>query len=276
MFKIKVFCFCCFLTAACPLSAASNRELRRLLTDGAAQIHAQIKAVPSLPEELARFRPEAVVLSSQNTGAAAEYRPGKKQILFFRKPLERWLEQPDVSALDAPARAALLARCLAPVYIHEISHARDQKWGETNGFFWPITLKDEFIASFWQLYVMRHYSLLQPDYYKACRPLLPANIPAPENWEEYIYRRYAAQKGAALPPPPLTPAHIEQLRTRGFVSFYNKKFFPPKKKLSFKRFIRQPASWLQIKKRDIPAFINSRQYINYLWLDGKREQEIKK
>lgn len=272
---LKLICLLCLVTVSSPLYAASSRTVTELFRQAADNMVQELQRIPGLPAELCLFSVGFVSLSSKYTGALAEYQPERKQIVFFRRGLEQWLKQPEVSALDTPARAALLARCLTPVYVHEMSHARDQKWGETNGFFWPVTLKDEFIASFWQLYVMRHYSLIQPDYYKNCQPLLPANIPAPENWEEYIYRRYAAQKGAALPPPPLTQTHIEQLIKEGYILFEGKKFYPSKKQISFKRFLKKRASWIQIKKKDLPEFTESELYLRYLKLDNQRNNEIK-
>lgn len=44
---------------------------------------------------------------------------------------------------DASQLPFLFARCAAPIYIHELSHARDKKWAAEHGFAWPLTLEDE-------------------------------------------------------------------------------------------------------------------------------------
>ncbi|MBR4591623.1 MAG: hypothetical protein IKO35_00245 [Elusimicrobiaceae bacterium] len=242
------------------------------------------QALTLIPLELVRGRDVPFVglqgqipvkLSRQNPGAIAQYQAATHQIVFFKKPISKWLSQTK-KQIEPAALPEILARCLAPVYVHELSHARDWQQAQQKGFIWPVTLEDEYIASFWQLQFMQQVSAGDSRYYAMCAPFLPPasyrGIP-PCQAKETIYQTYVSQAGDALPPP-LTRENIRNIQQRGRIDFVLHSFAAKRRHISVLSLFTKGGNWLQLTPQALAALEHSLTYKMYIAFQNQRYQEI--
>lgn len=250
------------------LPAQSNKTLQALLTKSEPYLRAEIlDASPWLPADL--LSPQAdfhFTISKKHTGALAQYNAETGQTFFFRQPLLDWLRQTRTS-VPQDALPPLFARCAAPLYLHEAVHARHARYGKTHQFFWPLTLEDEYVASFWQLDFIRRKLLAQPDYYLLCTPFMP---PAPwltasaERLQTLIYKRYTAHPGNRLPPP-LRKPYLQQAQEspKGEIIFLGKTFRPRSRRLTLNRLFTSNSDWTHLRPAQLFLLPQDARYCAY-------------
>ena len=245
------------LCAVCLLlfTSAQAASVKTVFWRAVSLLPAQLQyASEDLPAYL-RSTQTPVAFSRRSPGALAEYRASSRQIVFFKRPLARWFAQARLHVAEEHL-PELLARCLAPIYVHELSHAQDQSQARMGGFAWPVTLEDEYVASFWQLYFMQAAARGDSSYYELCAPLLPPESYrhlAPCEAQTAIYQTYAAAAKDRLPPP-LTWPLIQQLLRGGKINFASHEFTSQSPSLAVLRFVQQGGNWLRITPAELKTF----------------------
>ncbi len=241
----------CFLLLSMCVGAQAASP-KRVFEQALPYVRQELKQAPSnLPADLQQ--PDwPVVLSSGGSGALAEYQARKNQIVFFKRPLAAWLKQAQTQ-FAAEQLPVQLARCLTPIYVHELSHARDRQGAVVRHFVWPVTLEDEFIASFWQRVWMEEQTKKDPDYYAFCTPLLPPapyRAVAPCDAQQIIYQTYARQAGVRLPPP-LTRENIQTWLQEEKLTFAGITFAVKKRRLTAQALMRNGGNWLNLAPAEL-------------------------
>ncbi len=264
MKKLFLFTLLIFLSSA--LWASSKKDAKQILCLLPPLLEQEIKSVDSLPVSLSQSI-YPLFLSGQKTGALAEYKKEKDKIFIFKKPLKKWLayygHQPDATHL--------LAKCFAPVYLHELSHARDGSFGKKNNFSWPITVSDEYVAVFWQVYFIKEKLRENPNYYQDCSVFMPKSDflhSTTQELEKEIIKHYP------FLPPPMTQNNIEQLLENQKISYLGFSFAPKRVVLSLKSFFTKGGSWLEIKSKDLHKLKNNQHYLSYTEEKGRQMQEM--
>ncbi|MCQ2410642.1 MAG: hypothetical protein MJ053_03910 [Elusimicrobiaceae bacterium] len=236
-------------------TSAQAASVKTVFWQAIALLPAQLQHAPNDFPTFLRSTQTPVAFSRRSPGALAEYRASSCQIIFFKRPLARWLVQARLQVAEEHL-PELLARCLAPIYVHELSHAQDQAQSRMGGFAWPVTLEDEYVASFWQLYFMQAAARGDSSYYELCAPLLPPesyrNL-APCEAKTAIYQTYASAAKDRLPPP-LTLSLVQQLLRGGKINFALHEFTSQKPSLSILRFVQQGGNWLRVTPAELQTF----------------------
>jgi len=241
-------------------------EIKKYLQQSFPFLRQELRTVSAVPPSL--IENEYIpYLSGKSTFAVAEYVPQKNKIFIFNTPLKKWL-----SSQKNP-QPALLARCLAPVYLHELSHARDYLSGKKYGFVWPITTSDEQIATFWQIYFIKEKLKQDSDYYKGCEPFMPKKNflqVSEEQLEEHILKYYS------FLPPPITEENITQLKKNRNILYKGFSFKQKRSVLSVNSFFKKGGSWLEIKNKELDRLRQDSYFHLYTQEKSRHFEEIKR
>lgn len=251
----KLFLILCFLLTATPFYALSNTQIKELMGQVSPLIEQEIKTVRTLPPSL----PEPIYplhLSGKKKGVLAEYNPRNQKILIYKNPLKKWWLQYQ----KEPDFPQLLARCLAPVYLHELLHARDDAFAQKHGFKWPITTGDEWVAVFWQTHFIKEKLKQNPDYYQKCGMFMPKAefLQAPKTQLETFILKYYA-----FLPPPLSPNNINQLSEKKKIEYKGHIFVSKRRIRSLKSFFQKGGSWLELKPQELGKLKQDFRYTLY-------------
>lgn len=265
------------LLFAVPSAAASNKEIQTLLAQSAQPLRAELSKAFYLPADLIPGGTDyRFTLSRKKTGALAQYRASSSAIYIFKKPLAGWIKS--LPQNHTPQQlASMFARCAAPLYIHELSHGRDQNRAAENGFVWPLTLEDEYAAYFWQLYFIRKNLEQDPLYYQNCGAFMPPEKwlrEPPEKWEHLIYARYVRFNGKQPPPPPLRRPYREEMAADARVTFEGKTFKSNARFLTNERLFKNGGNWLRLKPKELKQLPSNPLFLKYLQLADERRAEI--
>ncbi len=268
----KILSFLLFFVGSVSLFAG---DVKSLLRQTQSPLRREVRQISDIPASLFPAQWPALRVSARLKGAVAEYKAERGKIYISRSILKQWEKR--LALKYGPGRLpAVLAQCLAPVYVHELSHMRDQNQGKALGFVWPVTLEDEYAAAFWQLYVIDAYQRALPDYSLDCREWLPPaeliQTPAGRR-RERIYGWYAQKSGIALPPV-ISGRTVASVRREGQVRFAGFVYRPKSRTVSLNVFLKRGGNWLYLSPRALERFVGSIQYRDYLLSVGRREQEI--
>lgn len=170
-------------------------------------------AAPFLMRQFPAYARYPFYLETPRTpGQLARWEPRKKRIYLSKKAYKKWLRA------HPAATAQQLAQCVAPLWVHEFSHAQDAAFAQAHGFVWPVTLQDEVLATAKQLLFMRAQTVKNQQDYALCRGLLPVlereqTALAQGDWRAFeaaVLGRYSRLSRRQMPPPPLTAVFIFQ------------------------------------------------------------------
>ena len=263
----KQFLFVFFILFSSSLWAASANDAKQVLFLLPPLLEQELNSVDSLPVSLAQDK-NPLFLSGQKTDALAEYKKQGNKIFVFKKPLKKWLTAYE----NHSDRTQLLAKCFAPVYLHELCHARDGSFGKKNGFSWPVTVSDEYVAVFWQVHFIKTKLKQNPDYYKECDVFMP-NVDFMQASAEQLQRQIL--KYYSFLPPPMTLDKIAQLIENKKISYLS--FFYSQKRafLSLKSFFKKGGSWLELKPKELSKLPQHPFYRLYIQEKEKQLREIK-
>lgn len=247
---------------------AYSADIAELFQQAQPLLLEEVRPSAVLPADLWPAPLPVPVLSSRRTGALAQYDAATRQIYFFTRALTAWQQ----TAPEVTPQA--LARCLAPLYIHELSHMRDEQAARSEGYAWPVTLEDEQVAAFWQLIFMQ----ADPAAYEHCAPLLPPEAYRQEaacHAADKIQAYYAAQAHGTLPPP-LDLAYIKELQQKGQIQFAGQVFRPKVRLLSLNKLFSAGGNWMQLRAGALRALPDSAAYTAVQQHRARREKEIQK
>lgn len=270
----KLISFCFLFSISLPLWSG---ELKDFLHQTEDALHQEIRQTDALPASLIPEKLPALRLSNHLNGALAEYQESRKSyVSLSRQTLKQWKKRLS-SRYNSPQLPLVFAWCLLPVYVHELSHARDQRQARSNGFVWPVTLEDEYIATWWQLYLLQNYFSTVPDYRADCKEWLPPQVlfhTSADQWKDKVYLLYGERLGIALPPP-ISAQNLMSLRQNGQIVFEELTYRPKSRKLRWNTFVKQGGNWLFLSPAALERLASSQQYAAYLkWLQ-RREKETK-
>ena len=256
-----------FLFITVPFWAQSNREIKELLRQSEPFLHQELQTISTLPDSLTEHRYH-LHLRAKSHFAIAEYVGTKDKIFIFKRPLKKWL------ALygQEPSLPRLLGKCLAPVYVHELSHAKDHSFGKRHGFVWPVTVSDEYNATFWQIYFLQEKLKQNPDYYKECNAFMPKKDflqASPENLQQQVAQHYG------FLPPPMTQENIRQLTENKEILYLGFSFSQKRAVLSLKSFFKKGGSWLEVKNKELGKITQHPNYDIYTQEKNRQMQEIR-
>lgn len=250
-------------------------DVKSLLHQAQSPLRQEVRQISEVPASLFPARLPALHISGRLKGAVAEYKAERGKIYVSLRILKQWEKRLSVK-YGSGRLPSVLAQCLAPVYVHELSHMRDCNQGKTSGFVWPVTLADEYAAAFWQLYLIDVYQRALPDYSQDCREWLPPaeliQTPA-DRRKEQIYGWYAQKSGIALPPV-ISGGAVSSVQREGQIRFAGLVYRPKRRPLSLNAFLKRGGNWLYLSPRALEQFAHSLQYRDYLRSVGRREQEI--
>ena len=257
-----------FLFITVPFWAQSNREIKELLRQSEPFLHQELQTISTLPDSLTE-RQYPLYLRAKSHFAIAEYAGTKDKIFIFKRPLKKWL------ALygQEPSLPRLLGKCLAPVYVHELSHAKDHSFGKRHGFVWPVTVSDEYNATFWQVHFIQEKLKQNPDYYKECNAFMPKKDflqASADQLEKQILRHYS------FLPPPLIQENIQQLLKHKKINYGGFSFSSKRAVLSLKSFFQKGGSWPELKKSDLIKLNSHSFYHLYQKEKTVQKDEIRK
>ncbi len=251
-------------------------DLKGLIKQTKSPLHKEIDQQINIPWSFFPQNLPDLYLSQRLKGAVAEFKTYPKPRIYIAKSsLKQWYNRLSVK-YDEEVLPSVLAQCLVPVYIHELSHFRDTRQGKRLGFVWPVTLEDEYIAVFWQLYLINLYSSSVADYFQNCKEWLPSEelLTAPSSQtRERIYAWYGQTLSADLPPG-ITAQGVASLEQTGEINSFGMLYRPKSRTLSLRTFLKQGGNWLYLSPKAMKQFISSPQYKGYLTLIHQRETEI--
>lgn len=182
--------------------------------------------------------------------------------------LARWNPKTDTFEVSkAHWKNAPHALCLLPLFVHESIHAYFAKEARHQGFAWPVTLKDEVAAFYYQLKTEETLS----NYTQLCttwRADLTAerNALATQNWNQFqtaVYERYSRFSGHELPPPPLEEPWISNAQMSTSLVFFKHIYSLRRRTLSTEKFWRKGGSWLRLSPNDLPLVTQDSHYPLY-------------
>lgn len=249
-------------------------DLKSLLQQTQDSLQQEVHQIDEIPASLRPVQLPNLCFSNHLQGAVAEYRADKNTIYISRRVLKQWH-----SRLSSEKKSNLqdtLSQCLIPVYVHELSHARDYQQGQSHGFVWPITLEDEFIATVWQAYLIQQYQRTHLNYQQHCTEWLPLqrkDFVLSSQGKANLYAAYSTRLGDNLPPP-LSPENIVQLQESGQIIFADRIYRPRRRKLSFRSFIKRGGNWLLLSPSALKKLSDSAQYAVYFNLLQQRNNEL--
>lgn len=250
---------------------AENISFKKLLKEAQPFVQKEITSARTIPTSLIALADEySMVISSQKSGGVAEYKPKKDRIYIFEKELRPWSEKQVFTAPDE------LARCLAPVFLHELTHARNQQFAQAHSFVWPVTLSDEYIAVFWQVHFIQENLQQDPHYYDRCHGFMPPAdfLNAKKEDLPAVITDHYLKTNAHLPPP-LTAANLQALQENKKILWHGYLFQPKRRILSVKSLFQKGGDWTTLRPKQLPLLLSSSLYQIYVQQNTLLNQEIR-
>ncbi len=195
-------------------------------------------------------------------GQLARWDANAQRFYLSKSALKKWRKQ------SPAATEEQLARCLAPLWIHENAHAQDHAFAAAHGFVWPLTMADEVHATALQVAFMQNHVAQDPAYYAGCEgllPLLPAETAAWQKqdaaaFQTAVLERYRRLSFRQMPPPPPLPELIGQAQTQRQILYGSLSYPVRPRGLRAKEVFSDGRNWTLLRPREygvlerLPAF----------------------